>query len=123
MQTMYIIISIVATLVGTIIPAGIALITAIKARVKAQTEAEKEKASADLLSTAQGFIQVAEDSFEGFNKMLKAQGNSAGPMKKENVLTKLQAYALQKGYEFDTEFWSAKIDEIVAFTREVNAKK
>lgn len=122
MQTMYIIISIVATLVGTIIPAGIALITSIKARVKAQTEAEKEKATADLLATGQAFIQVAEESFASFDKMLKTQGSSAGAMKKENVLTKLQAYALQKGYEFDAEYWSAKIDEIVAFTREVNGK-
>ena len=120
---MYIILSIVAVLVGTIIPAAINLGKAIKARIQAENDAAREKANADLLATAQTFIQVAETSFESFNKMLKSQNSSAGPMKKENVLTKLQAYALQKGYEFDTELWSAKIDEIVAFTREVNGKK
>lgn len=123
MQTMYIILSIAATLVGTIIPAVITHVKAVKARIAAQTEAAKEKANADLLATAQNFIQVAETSFESFNKMLKSQGSSAGPMKKENVLAKLQAYALQHGYEFDAEAWSVKIDEIVAFTREVNGKK
>ena len=123
MQTMYIILSIVAVLVGTIIPAAVNLGKSIKARIQAETEAAKEKANADLLVHAQGFIQAAESSFESFNKLLKTQGSSAGPMKKENVLTKLQAYALQQGYEFDAEAWSAKIDEIVAFTREVNAKK
>lgn len=126
MQTMYIILSIVslaAGLVGTIITAAVNLGKAIKARIKAETEAAKEKANADLLAHAQEFIQGAENSFESFNKLLKSQGSSAGPMKKENVLTKLQAYALQQGYEFDAEAWSATIDQIVAFTREVNAKK
>ena len=123
MQTMYIILSIVAVLVGTIIPAAVNLGKSIKARIQAENDAAREKANADLLTHAQEFIQGAESAFESFNKLLKSQGSSAGPMKKENVLTKLQAYALQQGYEFDAEAWSAKIDEIVAFTREVNAKK
>ena len=123
MQNIYIILSIVAALVGTIIPAIIKLGKAVKARVEAETDAAKEKANADLLATANEFIQIAETSYEGFNTILKAQGSSAGPMKKENVLVKLQAYAIQKGYEFDADAWSAKIDEIIAFTREVNAAK
>lgn len=123
MQNIYIILSIVAALVGTIIPAAVKLGGAIKARIQAETDAAREKANADLLATAQDFIQVAETSFEGFNKILKSQNSSAGPMKKENVLVKLQAYAIQKGYEFDADEWSAKIDEIIAFTREVNASK
>lgn len=123
MQNIYIILSIVAALVGTIIPAAVKFGSAIKARIQAETDAAREKANADLLATAQDFIQVAETSFEGFNKILKSQNSSAGPMKKENVLVKLQAYAIQKGYEFDADEWSAKIDEIIAFTREVNASK
>ena len=123
MQNIYIILSIVAALVGTIIPAILKFGKAVKARVEAETDAAKEKANADLLATANEFIQLAEASYEGFNTILKAQGSSAGPMKKENVMVKLQAYAIQKGYEFDADAWSAKIDEIIAFTREVNAAK
>ena len=123
MQNIYIILSIVAALVGTIIPAILKFGKAVKARVEAETDAAKEKANADLLATANEFIQLAEASYEGFNTILKAQGSSAGTMKKENVMVKLQAYAIQKGYEFDADAWSAKIDEIIAFTREVNAAK
>lgn len=122
MEIIYIIISILATLVTTLIPAGIALIKSIKSCKAAKTEAAKEKANADLLATAKGFISAAEVSFDGFDKMMKAQNSSAGAMKKDNVFTKLQAYALQNGYEFDADEWSQKIDELVAYTKNVNAK-
>ena len=55
--------------------------------------------------------------------MLKQRNASAGAVKKDTVMTKLQAYAMEKGYEFDAEFWSNQIDEIVALTRTVNAKQ
>lgn len=119
----YIIISIVATLITTTIPAAIALIKSIEARKNAQTDAEREKADSDLLETAKGFIAAAEVAFDGFDKMMKAQGSSAGAMKKDTVFTKLQAYALQNGYDFDADEWNEKIDELVAFTKSVNAKK
>lgn len=115
------ILSIILTLIST--PAFVALIKAIKARKTAETEAAKEKANADLLATAKSFISAAEVAFEGFDRMMKAQGQSAGAMKKDNVFTKLQAYALQNGYEFDADEWSKKIDELVKFTKSVNAKK
>lgn len=89
----------------------------------ATAEAAKEKAKADLLATAKSFISAAEVAFEGFDRMMKAQGQSAGAMKKDTVFNKLQAYALQNGYEFDADEWSAKIDELVKFTKAVNAKK
>ena len=81
------------------------------------------RAENDLLEVVNGFITVAEQTFDGLDAVMKAQGSSAGTVKKENVMTKLQAYAMEKGYKIDLEYWSKKIDEIVAFTREVNAKK
>ena len=123
METMYIIISVLATLVTTLIPAGIAIGKAIKSCRAAETEAAKEKANADLLATAKGFISAAEVAFEGFDKMMKSQGGSAGAMKKDTVFTKLQAYALQNGYTFDADEWNQKIDDLVAYTKGVNAKK
>ena len=118
----YVLSAIVGTL-ATSIPLYIKARNAYNAYKTAKTEAEKEKANADLLAMAQTFVEGAEKAFEGFDKMMKAQGSSAGAMKKDTVFTKLQAYALQSGYEFNADYWSTKIDEIVKFTREVNNGK
>ena len=117
------IIAMVATLITTAVPAFLAFRKALIARKTAETSAAKEKADADLLATAKNFITAAEVAFDGFDKMMKAQNSSAGAMKKDTVFTKLQAYALQNGYEFDAEDWSKRIDNLVAFTKSVNAKK
>ena len=114
--------SFVLTLAGTVSPLVIKLRKANKERKAAATEAEREKAANDMLATAQELVKSAEKAFAGFDAVMKQPSSSAGAMKKENVTTKLQAYALTHGYEYDAEYWSAKIDEIVAFTREVNAK-
>lgn len=123
MDKLYTITEIVKILVGTIIPSLVGLIVSIVAFAKAKDKAAKEAAYNDLYQHGLEFVQNIETSFESFNMMLKTQGTSAGPMKKEQVMTRLQNYALQHGYEFDEAFWSAEIDKIVAFTREVNAKK
>ena len=109
------------TFVGTGVPLIIKLVSAHKQAKAAKTEAEAQKAYNDMLTTAQSLIGAAEVAFDGFDKVMKAQGSSAAAMKKDNVLSKLQAYALSNGYEFDAVYWSDKIDEIVKFTREVNA--
>lgn len=110
-----------ATFVGTGVPLIIKLVQSIKQAKAAKTAAEAEKAFNDMYATAQGLVAAAEVAFDGFDKVMKAQGSSAGAMKKDNVISKLQAYALSHGYEFDAAYWSDKIDEIVKFTREVNA--
>lgn len=90
---------------------------------KAQAEAEREKAENDMIATAQQYVENAEETFSEFDKVMKEKGSSAGPMKKDTVFTKLQTYALLHGYTFDADYWLKKIDEIVAFTRNVNAKE
>lgn len=122
MQTITILYYLLSAVLG-LLTTGIPLFLTIKARKNAVTVADKEKANADLLATAKNFISAAEVAFEGFDKMMKAQGGSAGAMKKDTVFTKLQAYALQNGYDFDATEWSEKIDELVKFTKNVNAKK
>lgn len=112
-----------ATFLTTGLPLIFKFVQEIKARKNAQTEAERTNALNDMLATAQMFVQNAEKAYEAYDKMLKQQGESAGSMKKDNVITKLQTYALQRGYEFDVDFWDSKIDEIVAFTKQVNAKR
>jgi flagellar basal body-associated protein FliL len=137
LNILYMIISIVATLVTVGVPFIITTRKTLKERKSAReaaeiarTEAEKaeaeaalERANADLLNNAKNFIAAAEVAFDGFDKMMKAQGKSAGPMKKDNVFTKLQAYALQNKYPFDADEWSAKIDQLVEFTKNVNNTK
>lgn len=113
----------VFTFASTGLPFLIKFINAYKESKAATTAADKEKAYNDMLATAQSFIVSVEAAYKGFDAVMKSQGSSAGSMKKETVETKLQAYALSKGYEFDAEYWSKKIDELVKFTKEVNARR
>lgn len=112
----------VVSLLTTGIPLIIALNNARKKHKEAKTEAEKKEALNDMLKVANDFIEYAEDAYKSVDKVLKSEGGTAGGMKKESVMTKLQAYAMNKGYEFDSDFWNAKVDELVAFTRKVNSK-
>lgn len=120
-----IVLDIVYAIAGAIvsaIPLVIALVTACKKRKAAKTNAEKEAAENDLTETLTRLIEEAEVTYKEVDAMLKANNKSAGPVKKDSALTKLQAYALQKGYDFDLEKWSLKNDEIVRMTKQVNAK-
>lgn len=105
---------VISALIG-IVATGVPLVINRKAKIDARTLNV-------LRAMAQFFVEGAEKSFEGFDKVMKEQGSSAGAMKKDAVFTKLQAYALQNGYKFDADYWNEEIDKIVAFTREVNAK-
>ena len=107
----------------TIIPLGISLVSAIKKRRAATTEAEKEAATNDMLNVVNELISNAEALYKQVDTLSKQNGlGSLGTLKKDSVMTKLQAYAIDNGYEFDADYWSATIDEIVKLTREVNAK-
>ena len=108
--------------IGTAIPFIIALADAIKKRKAAKTEAEKEQANSELRALAKTLIAKVETEYKDYNAFLKSRGASAGSIKKNSVLTDLKAYALEKGYAFDAEEWSATIDTLVEFTRNVNAK-
>lgn len=121
-----VVIHLLAIILGAI-SAGVPILVkwnkARKAKINAVGEAEKQKAQNEMLEQANNFIALAEDTFKSFDEVLKARNNgSAGSMKKESVLNKLQAFALSRGYEYDSEYWSKKIDEIVKFTKSVNSK-
>ena len=76
-----------------------------------------------MLEALNKLVFEAENTYKDVNALLKQQGKSAGAVKKDVVMTKLQAFALEHNYLFDAEFWSAKIDEIIELTRKVNAKQ
>lgn len=87
---------------------------------KAQAEADSAQATLDMKAYAEELVKTAESTFKSVNDILKARGESAGSLKKEVVMSKLQSYAAEKGYDFDSEEWSKSIDDIVTLTREVN---
>ena len=118
-----IIIAIASFLVATLIPSVIALVKYVKSYKAAKTEAEKQAIYNDLISEVNELIAEAEQTYKQVDTIIKQQGGSgSGKVKKDSVMTKLQAYCTEKGVAFDSEYWSAKIDEIVALTKQVNAK-
>lgn len=92
--------------------------------VEEQAKAESDLAAAELAleAAAKSFIMDAEVMYKSFDDVLKTKGQSAGSLKKETVLSKLRTFAIEKGITLDVEAWSAKIDELVAFTKKVNGK-
>ena len=111
----------VAFVVGAV-PSIIGFVNAAKARKKATTASEKEEAEKDMAAQAKTLIEAAETFYKSLDTMLKQNGESAGSYKKESVMSKLQTYATEKGYTFDSAYWSTKVDELVKFTKSVNAK-
>lgn len=135
MEILKLILSFIPLILGAI-TAVVTFILSFKARKKAkeaaelaETEAEKAKAEAEIKAAelameqaAKSFISDAEITYKSVDDILKARGQSAGSLKKETVLAKLRTYAIEKGYTIDINVWSDKIDELVKFTKEVNAK-
>lgn len=112
-----------AAFLVTLVTTIIGFIKAHKAKKNAKTTEEAAAAKQQMLDEANKLISEAEIFYKTLDTALKAtDGTSAGPYKKESVMTKLEAFAMTIGFKFDKEFWSAKVDEIVKLTKEVNSK-
>ena len=123
-QIIAIIGSVASFLFVTLIPSIIALVKNVKAKKNAKTEAERKAIENDMLNQVSELIASAETTFKALDQSLKNQGSKGcGELKKDTVMNKLQTYALQKGVAFDADYWSKKIDELVAVTKKVNAKE
>lgn len=124
-ETIIKIVSVIAGFVtATLIPSIIALVKYIKSYKAAKTEAEKQAAINEMLGIAKDLVASAEETYKNVDAVLKGQGQSgSGAVKKDSVLTKLQATCIEKGIEFDEAYWSKTVDELVELTRQVNAKK
>lgn len=122
-----VIVKIISTVLGfvfaTLIPSIVLLVKKWKEAKKAKTEAEKQSAINEMLGIANSLVLSAEETYKNVDNVLKGQGQSgSGAVKKDSVMTKLQAACIEKGVEFDEEYWSKKIDELVELTRNVNVK-
>lgn len=116
------------------IPLAIALIANIKRKIfiakqlavskdeteRAQLNASQAVATTEMNDICATLISNAEVLYKDVANLLKKEGKSAGAVKKDSVMSKLQAYALENGYTFDATYWNEKIDEIVALTKHVN---
>lgn len=123
-QILTIISTIASFLLLTLIPSVIMLVQKWKAFKNAKTNEERQAILNDINNATIGFIQNAEETFKSVDTVLKAQGSKGcGSVKKENVLTKIQSLCLQKGIEYDEKYWSEKVEELVALTKQVNAKE
>lgn len=127
----------VASAIAVGVPLMIALIRSVRSKLKihkelasttddaekAKLEAANSAATIDMLNVCNELITTAETLYADVSSLLKKEGKSAGAVKKDSVMSKLQAYAIEHGYTFDAEYWNKKIDEIVDMTKKVNIDK
>lgn len=97
----------------SIIPLIVALKQAKDRYKNAKTDVDKQKAIVDMLDVVRQLIVVVEKTFT----------EVSGREKKAEVLSTLERYATQNGYEFDREYWSDVVDSVVATTNNVNVSK
>lgn len=100
-----------------------AIVKAVKARKVATTAEEKAKADLQLNNAIVEFIQQAEHKFLTLDSALKKLGESAGPLKKESVMSDVRDYCEQNNIAYDKQLVSDTIDKTVEFTKTVNYKK
>lgn len=126
-----------ASAIVVAIPFIIALVVNVKSKIKirkelasviddtekAKLEATNSAATTEMLNACNQLIANAEALYADVSNILKKEGKSAGPVKKDSVMSKLQAFAIERGYDFDAAYWNEKIDEIVNLTKKVNASK
>lgn len=117
-----IVLTVLSYLFTAVVPALIVFFKKHKALKTAKTEEERQKIINAMKADAQVFIIEAENMYKTVDSLLKANGGSCGSVKKEGVMSKLRTEAIQKGLEFDEEFWSKTVDELVKMTKEVNRK-
>lgn len=127
----------VASAIAVGVPLMIALIKSVRSKLKihkelasttddaekAKLEAANSAATIDMLNVCNELITTAETLYADVSSLLKKEGKSAGAVKKDSVMSKLQAYAIEHGYTFNAEYWNKKIDEIVDMTKKVNIDK
>lgn len=117
-----ILVSVAVTFVTTVVPSAIALLKSIKAKKNAKTEAEKERAKNAIATELKRLVANAEVTFAPIDRLLKAQNQSAGSMKKRDVVANLKTFCLENGFSWDDETMDKAIEDEVAYTKAVNSK-
>lgn len=115
----------VGFIITVLVPYTIVFIKKIKALKEAKSEAEKASIINELLNEAQQLVISSEEMYKSYDALVKSNGvgESSGKLKKDKVMTNLQTLCLQKGIEFDADFWSEQVEKLVKVTKKVNAAK
>lgn len=108
MENLEIILSAAGTALGLLVTTVTFLAKFIK-NAKAKKVAEN---IVDISNALIGYIEEAETFL-----------NYSGEEKKQYVMTKANQFAIESGIKFDAETVSAKIEELVGMTKQVNTNK
>ncbi len=95
--------------------------TALGLLVTAMTFIVKFCKSAKAKKIAEQTIEIANAVLPYIKEAEKFVSYS-GEEKKEYVMTKANRYAIENGIAFDEEAVSAKVEELISLTRQVNAR-
>ena len=106
MENLEIILSVAGTALGLLVTTVTFLTKFIK-NAKAKKAAEN---IVDISNAIIGYIEEAETFL-----------NYSGEEKKQYVMTKANQFAIESGIKFDAESVSAKVEELVGMTKQVNA--
>ena len=107
MEKLELILSLAGTAIGLLITTLTFVVKFCKS-VKARKVAEQ---TIEIANAVLPYIEQAEKFI-----------NFSGEEKKEYVMTKANQYAIQNGIKFDSAAVSKKIEEFIAFTKQVNTK-
>lgn len=107
MEDIQIILSIAATAIGL-------LITTVTFLAKFITNSKAKKIAENIIKIGNAILPFVQEA----EKFVSYSGSE----KKEYVLTKANQFAIDNGIKFDVELVSAKIEEIVAATKLINAR-
>ena len=113
METLKIIILILAVISGSVIPLIFALKRAKEKFTNAQNDADRQTAIIDMIDVVRQLIEIAERTYT----------EATGQEKKRAVLVELEDYAKQRNYSFDIDYWGMIIDDLVSLTKNVNVHK
>ena len=122
------ILTIIYTVLGftatVVVPFVVAFIKKVKALKTSKNIAEKEAIINEMLGEAQKFVCDAEEMYKSYDALVKNNGvgESSGKLKKDKVMTNLQTLCLQRGINFDADFWSEQVERLVSVTKKVNVK-
>jgi len=104
-------IEVILSMSGTIL--GLAA-TALTFIVKFMKSAKAKRAAEQFVKIGEAIIPYIKQA-EGFT-------HYSGAEKKEYVLTKANRFAIEKGFGFNSAEVSAKIEELVALSKQINAR-
>jgi len=109
----------------SIIETGINAVQSAKVfmkNIKAKVDTRKAYTSAVLYEKAEELVKEAEEKYKPLDIVFKQYGLSAGKQKKEDVLIRLQLFAIANGINMDIDVWDKAVEKIVDMTKAVNAK-